>query len=106
MASNENKPLKGAHLAVNEASLAFIVESLRVISTVMTDELIDDKPITIIQELEREHGWIRADDSFGKKAYVTTPFPCGNGTDGELRIGVVLTKRGVFNVDIRGWGEY
>jgi hypothetical protein len=103
--SNQNKPLKGAHLAINVASLNFLRTALEEISKVVTDAAIDDEPLKIIQAMEAA-GWERADDSFGRKAYVTTPFPCGSGTDGELRVGVVLTKRGVFNIDIRPWGEY
>jgi hypothetical protein len=104
MSSARNKPLRGGvHLMFNDALLEWIQARLAQVAFEYGDER---EGIDVLQGLEKTVGWTRVDDNFGKKVFCSTPFPCGTGSDGELRIGVVLKKDGTFNLDVRPWGEY
>jgi hypothetical protein len=106
MSDNNYKPMKGAHLVLNEKVCTFLLDSISKIDEYMDDNQVDEDPTTILKALEKE-GWTAESDSFGQKRYTSMVYPVGPaGQVGELRVTVVLTKRGGLNVDIRPWGNY
>jgi hypothetical protein len=103
----EIKPLKGTTFPLNEASAAWIAETLHDLRTYFRDDIATDHPEDVLDMLERNCGWKRTEDEYGKKAYNETP--CNMGAriiDPVLRVTVVLTRHGELRVDIRGFGIY
>jgi hypothetical protein len=103
--NNAYKPMKGAHLILNENILEFLRGKLSQIEQFYSDEQADEDAKAILDDLEAS-GWVRVKDKFGDKAYEYIVYPVGpsNG-QGELRVGVALTRSGLM-LDIRPWGEY
>jgi hypothetical protein len=101
------KPLKGTHLVLNESVLGFLVQALDDIRTRYSDEKHDNSPSEVIKDLEAD-GWTVEKDSFGTKAYTKRPYAISGQQEqkGELRVGVVLTRKDELKIDIRPWGEY
>ena len=102
---NKYRPMKGAHLILNENILEFLIRSLKQIDTAYSDEKADDNTKAIFDELY-QMGWEEVEDKFGRKAYEYLIYPVGPaGGQGELRVTVVQTKQGLM-LDIRPWGLY
>jgi hypothetical protein len=101
------KPLKGVHLELTESVLGFLLQALDDVRTRYADELHDDNPAKVIENLEAD-GWTVEKDSFGTKVYASRPYGVSGQQEqkGELRVGVVLTKKNELKIDIRPWGEY
>lgn len=103
----EIKPLKGTTFPLNEASATWIAEVLHDLRTYVNDEILALHPEDVLEMLERQCGWKRIEDEYGKKAYNETP--CNMGArviDPVLRVTVVVTRHGDLRVDIRGFGIY
>jgi hypothetical protein len=100
------KPMKGAHLIANEATINFVYEALYAIRSVMDDEATDFDSGHSIKLLATYEGWTTEQDKFGTKVYTSMPYPVNQHDVGELRVGLVLRKDDTLYVDIRPWGEY
>jgi hypothetical protein len=99
------RPMKGAHLILNETVLEMLLRNLKQIEAVYSDELNDQNANGVLAALE-EMGWTKVKDKFGTKVYEYLVYPVNGHEAGELRVGVVLTSRGELMLDIRPWGEY
>jgi hypothetical protein len=98
-------PGKGAHLVLNEEILSYIQRALEDINDMYDDAQHDESPSLVIdglldEEATHQCDWTEENDSFGRKAYASKQYK-----EGELRITVVLTKRGELKLDIREWFE-
>jgi len=99
-------PGKGAHIVLNEQILAFITEALEDVKKCYSDELHDDEPITVLDQLmdptvaNRADEWYKVKDNFGTKVFAKMPYK-----KGELRLTVVHTKQGDLKLDLREWYE-
>lgn len=102
--SKELKPMKGAHLVLNEQVLGFVRGALDDLTQPYSDELHDKDPKVLIEFLSGT-GWTIAKDKFGTKAYKGMTYAVNGHEEGELRVGVVL-RNGGLSLDIRPWGEY
>jgi len=95
-------PGKGAHLVLNEEILNFINSCVLDVKACYTDEQHDKDPARVIAVLTDEDAtdkpWTKEKDNFGHKAYRSMPYK-----KGELRVTVVLTKRGELKFDVREW---
>jgi hypothetical protein len=96
-------PGKGAHLILNESVRDFVAQALADVGNVYSDQLHDANPMAVITLLSDPDDaprfkWVQEKDNFGTKAYVAMPY-----RDGELRVTVVLTKKGELRLDIREW---
>lgn len=99
------RPLKGAHLTLNEEVLNWIRTVLDDMSEYYSDELADNRPGDILADLQQA-GWKFEDDKFGMKVYKTVPYNAGpNVRNSVLRITVVMTKNKELKLDIRPWGD-
>lgn len=107
------KPMKGAHLFVNESILCFIGAAVDEIHEAggfngEIDARIDsDDEKGILDDLLQIDGWHEQKDRFGRKVFKARPYVVVGDQEmkGELRVGAVLT-RGQLMLDIRVWGEY
>jgi len=99
------KPMKGAHLVLNDDILGFLQDALVEVSHAYGDDLADDAPHEVIDALEK-NGWTKEQDSFGTKVYTARVYPVNGHEQGELRVTVVLTKQDMLMLDIRVWGDY
>ncbi|SRR5216684_602215 len=115
MSDDSLKPFKGADLVLNQEVLDFLSDVLGVLTgsdsdggvrsaPAYDDATAEETPEKIIQKLLKL-GWEESRDSYGHKAYMSTPYPA-TVHGGEFRIGVVLKNNGVLHLDIRIWGEY
>jgi hypothetical protein len=117
----ELKPLRGAHLAINEAMHTFLLVALADIGCVYSDERNDVEPELVLDDLlEHEFEgasdleWQETIDDFGRKVWAATPYDTGKGDaaeaarhPGEFRVGLVIPKNKDFiMIDIRAWGVY
>jgi hypothetical protein len=101
-------PGKGIHLVLNEEVLHFVQKALGDVNVCFMDEANDESPGIVIDALtgdgdeqgEMEFEWTEENDSFGHKAITKMAYK-----EGELRVTVVLTKRGMLALDIREWYE-
>ena len=102
----EPKPMKGVHLMLSQALLDWVRGTLEIVDNVYDANQNDENPEVIIKTLCMEHGFDYASDSFGKKAFKSTPY-AANSEGGELRVTVVLVKKtNVLMLDLRPWGTY
>ena len=101
------KPMKGAHLVLNEGILSFIRDALDLVDEFYSDERHDMDPETILTALE-EQGWDVVKDRFGRKVYAARPYAQAGQQEqkAELRVGVVLTGKRELMLDVRVWGDY
>jgi hypothetical protein len=102
-------PGKGAHLVLNEQILAFVQDTLAEVRGFYSDEAHDVDPQAVLNGLlslneTTDRGdtfsWEEEKDNFGHKVLARMPYK-----KGELRLTVVLTKRGELKLDIREWFE-
>jgi len=98
--------MKGAHLVLNEEILEFLRGSLNDVDQAYSDAQNDQDPEYTIAELESWEGWTKEKDNFGTKVYAARVYPVNGHEAGELRVTVVLNKKGALNLDIRVWGDY
>jgi len=105
------KPLKGAHLILNESILSWIQgrldEAHEILGYGNMDEMVEQDVKGLLDDLLEVDGWYEVKDRFGRKVFSSRPYPISGQQEskGELRVGVVLT-RGELMLDIRPWGVY
>lgn len=105
------KPLKGAHLVLNEKVLSFLTDALDDIEMNYSDAMHDERPGDVLKGLSMggeglNCEWGIEEDKFGKKCFTVAEYGSDNGIGSELRVTVVLTKKNELKLDIRCWGEY
>jgi hypothetical protein len=105
------KPMKGAHLWVNERIACFIAAAIDEFQEAggyhELDHNIDEHAGEILDELLQVEGWHEVKDKFGRKVFKSMPYAITGQQEqkGELRVGIVLTSKGL-KIDIREWGKY
>jgi len=105
--SSDLRPMKGAHLVMNEEVLLFIRESIGDILDNYTDAAHDESPADVIECIEAlPDRWTKVKDDFGTKVYKYMTYAVNGHEDGELRVTVVLKKDNTLSLDIRVWSEY
>jgi hypothetical protein len=97
----ELKPLKGCHIVMQQRVMDFLCTTLEQVDKNYSDEMHEHKPKQVLDSLISLHGWTREKDDFGDKAFKVL-----DAAEGELRITVVLTKKGELKLDIRPWKVY
>jgi len=105
------KPMKGAHLVLNESILSWLQgrldEAHEILGYGCMDDKVEEDVKSLLDELTQVDGWHELKDRFGRKVFAARAYPISGQQEqrGELRVGVVLT-RGELMLDIRPWGVY
>jgi hypothetical protein len=105
------KPMKGAHLVLNESILSWLQGRLDEVHEIggygEMDDNVEQDVKALLDELLKVADWYEVKDRFGRKVFASRPYAVSGQQEqrGELRVGVVLT-RGELMLDIRVWGVY
>jgi len=93
------KPGKGVHIDLTQRNLNFLRSTLQHVAEIYSDELHDQKPKEILDYCKAA-GFEFEEDNFGKKVFKRI-----EASKGDLRLTIILTKKGELKLDIRTWYE-